>query len=247
MKKNNLQVTTVQVGKPQSVLQSLMANLNTGRNKEHNEGLPSVIYDNLGELIKSPQDAERITAIIKTGEFEVVKAIQVFNNPLKLYQDRKLKPENFRDASKSNLPTLAAIKKYKGETAAVVVARNIIKNFVSKFNVTGVMPPEQIDELAWEFLDNYYYLNLAEFKFLFRKAQRQTTYNRMDFNTVLVILDEYITKRTKGMADDSFYNHKDRTGDESAHRQKPTAKDDFIRSQSVAEIVAAKAEFAKSK
>lgn len=190
-----------------AVIDSIEAKIPKNRNRELNSGLPRSQYNLLSSFIKTEEERDMILTAISNGNFELKKAIQAHDNPLKKYLDRSLSPKIYQDAIKSDTPTLSTIKRYKGEIAAHTVAVQIILNFISKFNVKYPMDEETIYELAFDILDNYHYLNIAEFKFCFSKALRSENFHRLDYNVLLTIVENYVENRHLKTQSSSYSNH----------------------------------------
>lgn len=180
---------------------------NKGRNAELNTGVGLSRLTTAFSMIQKKEDSERLKMIIAEGNFEVEKMELAYNQPLKKYLDRKTRFKSIQESINADLPTLATIMKYKGEEAAVQVASQIILNFVSKYETSNMISPELISELANEFLFEFPALKISEYKFAFSQAIKETNYNRVDYNVVYKIIQDYSDRRDAKTGEDSFYNH----------------------------------------
>ena len=94
----------------------------------------------------------------------------------------------------------------------------VIRDLVKSFNLGQTMDDEQVADLINEIIDQYYFLNLEDFRLCFNNA-KNGRYDkgifRLDASIILVWLNKYTTDRVNAADEDSYINHISSTGDKA--------------------------------
>ena len=109
-----------------------------------------------------------------------------------------IKPVSMEDAMSGKTPTVATVKKYQGEAAAKAVIEQIIGEASALINVSRNLTVPQIEFLADEILSTYYYLTLADLRFVMREGvtgKYGDIFDRLDVRVVTSWVDRYVSAR----------------------------------------------------
>lgn len=124
---------------------------------------------------------------------------------------KTLNPKGFNDVFKSVTPTLALCRKEFGENGLIktqAVLTLIIRDLVKSFNLGQTMDDEQVADLINDIIDQYYWLNLEDFRLCFNNA-KNGKYDkgifRLDASVILSWLNKYTEDRLNA-ADEGSYN-----------------------------------------
>ena len=110
-------------------------------------------------------------------------------------------------------PSLATCQKEFGangllKTQAVMTI--VIRDLVQSFNLGQTMNDEQVADLINDIIDQYYWLNLEDFRLCFNNA-KNGRYDkgifRLDSSVVLSWLNKYTTDRLNAADDSSYDEH----------------------------------------
>jgi hypothetical protein len=102
-----------------------------------------------------------------------------------------------------NMPSLAIIKRTKGEEASTRIVSEFIMAANDFFNVSVKMNPAQVAITSEMVIEKYYYLRVAEIKLCFRNAmfgEYGEIYNRIDGSVIFSWLQKYDASRTSIVA-----------------------------------------------
>lgn len=116
-------------------------------------------------------------------------------------------------------PSLATCRKEFGanghlKTQAVMTI--IIRDLVKSFNLGQTMDDEQVADLINDIIDQYYWLNLEDFRFCFNNAKNgryDKAIFRLDSSIVLSWLNKYTTDRLNAADEGSYNEHCSAQGD----------------------------------
>lgn len=117
--------------------------------------------------------------------------------------DNYLGDSSIAKAMDSSKPSLARIKKEKGEEASVRIVSEFIMAANDFFNVSVKMNPTQVSITSEMIIEKYYYLRVDEIKLCFRKAmfgEYGEIYNRIDGSVIFSWLQKYDESRTAVVA-----------------------------------------------
>ena len=116
-------------------------------------------------------------------------------------------------------PSIATCRKEFGENGLIktqAVMTLIIRDLVKSFNLGQTMDDEQVADLINEIIDQYYWLNLDDFRLCFNNA-KSGRYDkgifRLDASVVLSWLNKYTTDRLNAADESSFNEHSSTKGD----------------------------------
>ena len=187
-------------------------------NKRLNKNVPAQVFDQFAEMVQ-PEDMERITAIIKSGTFEVVKAVQSFNAPIHA-ADLKLKPKTWAEANQAETSSLACIKKYKGSEKAASLLVVMLTSFAKKFGRKNDLDEQLIQELAIEILNTYWSFTVADIKFIFSSIVKDSKVFNLDYYSVMRLFEEHHQDKSQYAMRRSIDEHNRLTANEKTTRVK---------------------------
>jgi hypothetical protein len=127
---------------------------------------------------------------------------------------------------KSDLPTVASIKKTYGEDFIQAYIEGWIVNLREFVNVGKKMTDEQTSETSILVVDEYYNLNLADINFIFKNAKIGNygqIYGRLDGQIILTWFDDHFNKRCSVAADESIQESEKYKGDDFERTSKQIA------------------------
>lgn len=102
------------------------------------------------------------------------------------------------------------MRKETSEQNALTELKMLIVNLNESLNIGKKMTAVQIETAAQDIIEDYYYLNLADFALCFkngRKLRYGEIYDRMDSSVILGWLNKYIEERTTFSANRSEHRH----------------------------------------
>lgn len=111
-----------------------------------------------------------------------------------------LNPKTVNDALNSITPAMAVIKKRYGEQFLFAFLTIAIVDLIEFFNVGKTMGEAQVVSTIRLLVDDFYYLNVEDFKLCFNNAKRGKygkVYDRIDGNTIYEWLNKYSTERVE--------------------------------------------------
>lgn len=113
----------------------------------------------------------------------------------------------------SKTPSIAICRKEFGETGLLktqAVLSIIINDLVKSFNLGQTMNEEQVADLINDIIDQYYWLNLEDFRLCFNNA-KNGRYDkgifRLDASVVLSWLNKYTSDRLNAAEEGSYNEH----------------------------------------
>lgn len=192
---------------------------------------PSELYKFVS-MVK-PEEQEHIKGLIDAQKFEFSKAIQAFENSLKVVNNRSIQPRGWVEAEAVDSPTLATLRKYKGEKATVAMLHlmlmRLVKRFGKRSDFVDRTPDEQVEksgekrvnELAKDILANYYLLTIADLKLIFGRLLRQgKKIFSLDYQTIFDAIDNGYLEKNEFFEKRNDTDHKVYTMIEK-HRPRP--------------------------
>jgi hypothetical protein len=168
----------------------------TSNNARLNRNLPGHVFHRFAALVKA-DDAPRINDIISAGQFEVLKALSVFEIAPEVVTNQKIMPRSFDDARALASPSLATLRKYKGQQKATDLVYMLVYGFVRKFGKRVDLIEEDILQVIEMLFDRYFWMSVADIKYLlndFARRRGQKTFS-MDMVTLEAIFEEGAYKR----------------------------------------------------
>lgn len=149
------------------------------------------------DLPALPAKTMQLWEVLKEqGVFDMAKA----NASLMALDVRQVKcPANIEAAMSADAPTLATVKKYQGAGMAVEAVEMIIAEAATLLNIGKNLQPHQINYLACEILQEYYWLNLADIRLIMKQGiagKYGQIYDRLDVQVALDWLAQYVEART---------------------------------------------------
>jgi hypothetical protein len=110
-------------------------------------------------------------------------------------------------------PSLATCRKEFGEKGLIktqAIMSIVIGDLIKSFNLGQTMDDEQVADLINDIIDQYYWLNLEDFRLCFNNA-KNGRYDkgifRLDASVVLSWLDKYTTDRLNAADEGSYNSH----------------------------------------
>jgi hypothetical protein len=116
-------------------------------------------------------------------------------------------------------PSLSTCRKEFGENGLMktqAVMTIIIRDLVKSFNLGQTMDDEQVADLINDIIDQYYWLNIEDFRLCFNMAKSgrfDKAIFRLDASVVLTWLEKYTNDRLNAADEESYKEHQSTTGD----------------------------------
>ena len=188
--------------------------------KRLNKDVAPELFHQFASLVKE-QDVERISNIIKSGLFEVEKAIQAFEVAPTLFVNKRFNPADWEDCKRANSPSLVTLSKYKGEETTVSMVFLLVKKFCNKFGKRNDMNETLIKELAEEIVAKYYQLLLADVIMILNDAVKASkdVFN-IDYQGVLQLFEDGYTDKVNFFMKRQINDHEHAMADEKETRFK---------------------------
>ncbi len=134
--------------------------------------------------------------LISAGTFEQEKALlSLQTNPADI---SGLKPRSVADVFQNPTPTLATIKKYRGDIILNSVITKLLHWLADGLNVGQHLNDTQIEVLCELIYEEFYFFTIADIKLVFKKGLKGEygpLYNRLDTQIVMEWLSEYQKER----------------------------------------------------
>ena len=127
--------------------------------------------------------------------------LQEQTNKQELYY-QNLQVRTIQEALNPNSKQLSKIKLDNGENAAKLILIEAITDVVMFFNVGKTMNEQQLIQTVDLILQNYWYLRISEFKYLFNKAKIGAygkLYDRIDGSIIFEWIDKYLEERKEAL------------------------------------------------
>lgn len=144
------------------------------------------------------QTREKWTMLLAKNQFEEAKAqSSLLALPENLH---RVKPAKIEQAMSDVFPTLATVRKYHDEAAALAAVCEIIAQAAAQLSIGRNIQPHQIRFVAEEVLREYYYLTIAEIRFCIEQGIRGNygvIYDRLDTAVISDWLEKYLLERTE--------------------------------------------------
>ena len=124
---------------------------------------------------------------------------------------KSLKPKTLTDAINSISPGLSVYRKHAGETKSRALVVLILADLVKFFNVGKAMNDVQMAQTADLIFDEFYYLNIEDFKLCFNMAKSGKfgkVYDRMDGQVIMDWLSTYENMRIETSISDGDAKHR---------------------------------------
>lgn len=115
-------------------------------------------------------------------------------------------------------PAISTVKKYHGDGVAVASVAEIIAQGAALLNVGKNLQPHQIEFLACEILQEWYWLTIGEVRLIMNNGvtgKYGELYDRLDVSVVLKWFERYADVRGEVIAEKSRRAHLDRKEQES--------------------------------
>jgi len=137
-------------------------------------------------------------ALQQTGKFEESKAL---SSMLALPENlHRVLPATIEQAMSDTYPTLATVKKYHGPEAAKDAVIEIMGQASALMNVGKNLKPHQIDFIAIEILQEFYWLNVGEIRYVMTcgvRGEYGEVYDRLDTIVIFGWIEKYLEVRTE--------------------------------------------------
>jgi len=135
-------------------------------------------------------------------------------------------PASVEQAMSDVYPTLATVKKYHGPEAAKDAVIEIVAQSAALLNVGKNLKPHQIDFIAVEILQEFYWLNVGELRYIMKQGVRGEygeVYDRIDTIVVFGWIEKYLEVRTEIAANRAMRAEAEQMAAEKAKPQSSTA------------------------
>lgn len=153
-------------------------------------------------------ETERWVALQQTGKFEDPKALSSF---LALPQNLpRVKPATHEQALSTAFPTLATVRKYHGEMQSLASVVEIVSEAAALMNVGKNLQSHQIEFIAGELTNQFYFLTIAEIRFFMLEGVRGKygpVYDCLDVNRVFEWLNKYLDIRAEIVSNRAIRAH----------------------------------------
>lgn len=131
-----------------------------------------------------------------SGKFEIEKAMQAYS--VTKEETQHLFPRTYNEAKDANVASIATLRKYRGQVLQHAFVFNEITKLCDFFAVGRGMNENGITMLSRMICAEFYYLNIADFKFFTYRAVRGDfgkTFDRLDAPTVMLWMKQYCEER----------------------------------------------------
>lgn len=170
----------------------------------------------------------------RSGSFESDKA-QLSMLALPQYLPG-VKAATMEEAMQGKTPLLSTVKKYQGEGVAIASVKHIIGEASTLVNVGRNLTPQQVEFLAEEIIAQYFYLTLADIRFVMRQGvtgKYGELYERLDVQVVSGWFAQYVSERLDAAESKSSQKKPDAGDGNAVHM--PQWFTDFLRKFEVKE------------
>lgn len=178
--------------------------------------LPTTLHSAELRQWNALQTGDRWIKIKEAGKFEEEKA---FSSLLALPENLpRVRPLTFDQAVSDVFPTVATVGKYHGKDAAKDAVIEIVGQAAALLNVGKNLQAHQIEFLADEIRQSWYFLTIGEIRFVMENGVRGKygeLYDRLDTNVVLGWFEKYGEMRADRMEEKAVRAHLDRKEHES--------------------------------
>lgn len=109
-----------------------------------------------------------------------------------------LRPKTLEDAVNSVTPSLAAFKKETSEMSLLAILTILFNDVIDFFSVGKSMGQSQLVSTIQLVVEDFYYLNIEDFKLCFNNAKRGVygkIYDRIDGNVIYGWITQYAQER----------------------------------------------------
>jgi hypothetical protein len=138
----------------------------------------------------------------------------------------RIKPASVEQAMSDVYPTLATVKKYHGPEAVKDAVIEIVAQSAALLNVGKNLKPHQIDFIAVEILQEFYWLNVGELRYIMKQGVRGEygeVYDRIDTIVVFGWIEKYLEVRTEIAANRAMRAEAEQAAAEKVKPQSSTA------------------------
>jgi len=139
----------------------------------------------------------RWTELQKAGKFEEEKALLSL---LALPQNLAMvQPRSLDQALDGSTPAISTVNKYQGREVSKDAVIQIIAEAAALLNIGKNLQPHQIEFLAEDILQDWFYLTLGEIRYIMQQGIRNrwgNIYDRLDVETVMGWIGQYDAVRT---------------------------------------------------
>lgn len=135
-------------------------------------------------------------------------------------------PATVEQAMSDVYPTLATVKKYHGPEAVKDAVIEIVAQSAALLNVGKNLKPHQIEFIAVEILQEFYWLNVGELRYIMKQGVRGEygeVYDRIDTIVVFGWIEKYLEVRTEIAANMAMRAEAEQAAAEKAKPQSHTA------------------------
>lgn len=120
-------------------------------------------------------------------------------------------PKSITDAIRSELPTLATIRKEQGEKVCIANLILIVSDCIEFFNVGKSMNDKQLIETAKLIMNEFYFLKISDFQLFFSRFKSGyygQLFDRLDGSVIIIALRAYCEERITTAESLSLEAHK---------------------------------------
>lgn len=146
----------------------------------------------------TPKIEIRWNELQRAGQFEESKALLSL---LALPQNLGMvQPRNLEQALDGSTPAISTVNKYLGREASKDAVIQIIAEAAALLNIGKNLQPHQIEFLAEDVLQDWFYLTIGEVRYIMQQGIRNrwgSIYDRLDVETVMGWIGQYDAVRTE--------------------------------------------------
>lgn len=179
-------------------------------------GVAAIDFYRYAATLKDEEQRQHVRQLIRAQTFELSKALSV-STVVPTILSRQCKPTTWRECQATGAPTLATMKKYRGETLTVDVVVLLITNFAKKFGRRNDLTEDDCRELAEDIIGEFYLFTFAEIKMVLILAMRNNDRNSkvysLDYSTAYRMFAEMYAERCERVARIAEQEHRAATYD----------------------------------
>lgn len=145
----------------------------------------------------TPKIETRWAELQRAGKFEESKALlSLLALPANL---EMVKPRSLEQALDGSTPAISTVNKYQGQEVSKDAVIQIIAEAAALLNIGKNLQPHQIEFLAEDILQDWFYLTIGEIRYIMQQGIRNrwgNIYDRLDVETVMGWIGQYDAVRT---------------------------------------------------
>lgn len=172
--------------------------------KKRHQGVAPAEFYRYALTVKSEEQRERLTGLIRTQRFELDKALAVAELVPVIIGDRSIKPTTWSECEALNAPSLATMRKYRGGDLTSKAIYTMLIQFAKRFGRRNDLSEDDCSDLADDILNEFYLYTIAEIKMVLtlamKRNQKENKIYTLDYSTAYRLFAEMYEARGERLA-----------------------------------------------